>query len=85
MRITTNYHFPIDLSTESKPIFLCKWNGDEIVEIHTKESFWHHYQMTNVYEAEFVEMFEESISDVFQRLAVNQHDYFDNMEIRRIK
>jgi len=85
MRITTNYHFPIDLSTESKPIFLCRWNGYEVVEIHTMDSFWHHYKLTNLFEEEFIDMFEESINDVFNRLALEQIDYFDNMAIRRIK
>lgn len=80
-----NQHYPIELSKETQPLFLCKWNGDDIVEIHTIDSFWHHYKLTNVFDAEFIEMFDESINDVFNRLAVNQYDHFDNMEIRRIK
>lgn len=77
--------YPINLSNETEKLFLCKWNGNEIVEIHTIDSFWHHYKLTNVFDAEFVEMFGESINDVFNRLDVEQHDFFDNMEIRRVK
>ena len=76
--------YPIDLSKETEPLFLCKWNGNEIVEIHTRDSFWHHYKLTNVFDAEFVEMFGESINDVFNRLKIEERDLFDNMEIRRI-
>ena len=78
-------NYPIDLSKETEKLFLCKWNGNEIIEIHTIGSFWNHYKLTNVFDAEFVEMFGESINDVFERLAVEERDYFDNMEIRRIK
>lgn len=77
--------YPINLSNETEKLFLCTWNGNEIIEIHTQDSFWHHYKLTNVFEAEFVEMFGESINDVFNRLSVNQKEWFDNMEIERIK
>lgn len=77
--------YPINLSSETNKLFLCKWNGNEIIEIHTPSSFWNHYKLTNVFDAEFKEMFGETISDVFNRLEIEQLDYFDNMEIRRIK
>ena len=77
--------YPINLSNEHQRLFLCRWNGNEIVEIHTIGSFWNQYKDTNVFDADFVEMFNESINDVFERLEVEEGDTFDNMEIRRIK
>ena len=77
--------YPINLSNEHQRLFICRWNGNEIVEIHTIGSFWEHYKLTNVFDAEFVEMFGESINDVFNRLSVNQKEWFDNMDIERIK
>lgn len=77
--------YPINLSNEDRPLFLCKWNGNDIVEIHTRESFWHEYKITNVFDADFADMFGESINDVFDRLKIEERDLFDNMEIRRIK
>jgi hypothetical protein len=76
--------YPINLNSETEKLFLCMWDGG-IVEIHTMDSFWHQYKVTNVFEGSFVEMFGESITDVFNRLEVDQQDSFDNMSIRRIK
>jgi len=77
----------INLSKESSPLFLCKWNGEEIVEIHSIESFYEQYKDTNVFEEEeeFVEMFGETMNEVFNRLEIDQIDTFDNMQIQRIK
>tara|TARA_R100000152_G_C6776001_1_gene204821 strand:- start:913 stop:1233 length:321 start_codon:yes stop_codon:yes gene_type:complete len=33
-----------------KDYFLCTWNGDEIIELHTKESLWKNYKDTNLFE-----------------------------------
>ena len=77
--------YPINLSNEHQRLFLCRWNGNEIVEIHTIGSFWNQYKDTNVFDGDFVEMFGESINDVFNRLSVNQKEWFDNMDIERIK
>jgi len=33
-----------------KDYFLCKWNGDEIIELHTQESLWNEYKNTNLFE-----------------------------------
>lgn len=77
--------YPINLSKETEKLFLCTWNGNEIIEIHTMDSFWHQYKNTNVFDGDFVEMFGESINDVFNRLSVNQKEWFDNMDIERIK
>ena len=78
-------NYPINLSKETEKLFLCTWNGNEIIEIHTMDSFWHQYKNTNVFDGDFVEMFGESINDVFNRLSVNQKEWFDNMDIERIK
>ena len=78
-------NYPINLSKETEKLFLCTWNGNEIIEIHTMDSFWHQYKNTNVFDGDFVEMFGESINGVFNRLSVNQKEWFDNMDIERIK
>ena len=77
--------YPINLSPEHQRLFLCRWNGNEIVEIHTIGSFCDQYKDTNVFDGDFVEMFGESINDVFNRLSVNQKEWFDNMDIERIR
>ena len=33
-----------------KDYFLCTWNGNEIIELHTKESLWNEYKNTNLFE-----------------------------------
>ena len=77
--------YPIKLSNETEKLFLCTWNGNEIIEVHTMDSFWHQYKDTNVYDADFVELFDITIDDVFNTLEVEERNIFDNMEIRRIK
>ena len=77
----------IDLSKENSKLFLYKWNGEEIVQIHSIESFYEQYKDTNVFEEEkeFVEEFGETMNEVFNRLEIDQIDTFDNMQIQRIK
>ena len=31
-------------------IYLCRWNGDEIVQIHTKETLYNEYKDTNLFD-----------------------------------
>jgi hypothetical protein len=77
--------YPINLSNETQPIYLCEWNGGEIVEIHTQYSFYHQYKETNVYDSTFAEMFDKTIDDVFFNLPLGEAEWLDNMSIRRIK
>ena len=32
-------------------IYLCRWNGDEIVQIHTKETLYNEYKDTNLFDS----------------------------------
>lgn len=78
--------YPINLSKEPNKLFLCEWNGGEIIEIHTINSFYHEYKDTNVYDDnEFIHMFNKTIHDVFDELETGAGDWFDNMFIQRIK
>jgi hypothetical protein len=79
------YSYPIKLSNEPYALFLCEWNGGEIVEIHTPVSFYHQYKDTNIYDGDFVEMFDKTIDDVFMNLPLGEAEWLDNMSIRRIK
>lgn len=34
------------------PLFLCKWNDGEIIQLHTKESLYEQYKDTNLFDEE---------------------------------
>lgn len=79
--------FPIDLSKETEPLFLCTWNGGEFNEIHTTKSIKAQYGQSNLYDAdEFRYFFDTDLSFEEYLLKMMNGDYhiFDNMEIRRI-
>ena len=79
-------NYPIDLSNETNKLFLCEWNGGEIIEIHTIQSFYDRYKDTNVYDDnEFIHMFGKTINEIFEELVIGSGDWFDNMFIQRIK
>tara|TARA_A100001201_G_C4087517_1_gene201007 strand:+ start:1357 stop:1611 length:255 start_codon:yes stop_codon:yes gene_type:complete len=69
-----------------KDYFRCTWNGDEIIELHTKESLWNEYKNSNlfenddwVYEDEIV-----SLTDLMSLCVYNKDytiHYNDNMTI----
>lgn len=79
--------FPIDLSGSVEPIFLCSWNYDEIVELHTKKSLKDKYGETNLYDLDneimyaFAGMNFEELLDYMSR---GSHYHIDNMTIERI-
>lgn len=74
-----------NLSNEKKKLFLCKWNGEEILEIHTFDSFFEQYKDTNVFDDDFVEDWNETIEQIFDRLEIDEREILDNMFIQRIK
>ena len=83
--------------TTNEPLFLCKWNGGDIVEIHTRLTLYATYKNTGLYDnpstgdgwSNF-----ESINDLLDHLSFTDKDnynYFDNekytndnMSIQRI-
>ena len=81
-------------------IYLCRWNGDEIVQIHTKETLYNEYKDTNLFDEdntnysyyknfmEFLEVWEEKKEDMeFIDGGYGVHSAFinDNFEITLIK
>ena len=43
--------YPIRIGGDS-PVYLCEWDGGEIVEIHTRKSLWEQYQDSGFYNPE---------------------------------
>ena len=79
--------FPIDLSNLDEPIFLCDWNGHEIVELHTKESLKAKYGSTNLYDDEEDFIFSEvgmTFEEYLDYMSSGSYHHFDNMRIERI-
>ena len=68
-----------------EPLYLCKWNGGDIIEIHTKQSLYDTYKDTNLYDGEFERDYGMNINEVLASLEMESFRGFDNMEIRRIK
>lgn len=44
-------NYPIRIGGET-PVYLCEWDGGEIVEIHTRKSLWDQYQDSGLYNPE---------------------------------
>jgi hypothetical protein len=80
--------FPIDLSKSEEAVFLCMWNGDEIVELHTITSLKAKYGSTNLFAAEdFKHTFDTDLSFEDYLLQMGHGDYhiFDNLRIECVK
>jgi hypothetical protein len=81
-------NYPIELSKEIDSLFLCTWNGGEIIEIHTISSMKKEYGQSNLFDAdEFRYFFDTDLSfeEYLLKMANSDYHIFDNMEIRRIK
>lgn len=81
-------NFPIDLSNTTESVFLCSWNGDEIVELHTIESMKAKYGQSNLFDAdEFMAFFDTPFSFEEYLLQMGSGDYhiFDNLRIECVK
>ena len=80
--------------TTNEPLFLCKWNGGDIVEIHTRLTLYATYKDTGLYDTGDGWSNFESINDLLDHLSFTDQDnynYFDNekytndnMSIQRI-
>jgi hypothetical protein len=75
----------IDLSNMKPTLYLCTWNGGEIVEVHTTVSFYNKYKETNLYDGSFKDDWDMSMDEIFDRLKVNDYEIYDNFRIERIK
>ena len=69
-----------------KDYFLCTWNGDEIIELHTKESLWNEYKNSNLFEDDdwFYENQSLSLTHLMSLCVLfedNTIHYNDNMTI----
>ena len=80
--------------TTNEPLFLCKWNGGDIVEIHTRLTLYATYKDTGLYDTGDGWSNFENINDLLDHLSFtdqDNYDYFDNekytndnMSIQRI-
>tara|TARA_R110000851_G_scaffold93789_1_gene204187 strand:+ start:282 stop:560 length:279 start_codon:yes stop_codon:yes gene_type:complete len=86
----------ITLKPTTTNIYLCSWNGDAIVQIHTKETLYNEYKDTNLFESgdkyqtfdfesftnlhELLEVWEEKKWDMNNEIYTE-----DNFTIRLIK
>ena len=80
--------------TTNEPLFLCKWNGGDIVEIHTRLTLYATYKNTGLYDTGDGWSNFENINDLLDHLSFtdqDNYDYFDsekytndNMSIQRI-
>ena len=80
-------NFPIDLSNSEEAVFLCDWNGHEIVELHTKQSLEDKYGKTNLFdEDEFRQFFDIDMSfkEYLDYMSAGSYYHFDNLRIERI-
>jgi hypothetical protein len=73
-----------------KDYFLCTWNGDEIIELHTQESLWKEYKNTNLFEDDdwFYEDETVSLTDLMSLCAYHKDKtihYNDNMTIQYLE
>lgn len=79
--------FPISIDTE-EIVYLCQWNGNEIVELHTKDSLWQQYKDTNLFtEPMWIGGKEYLLEDLYSQLDDNDmfQIMYDNFSMRRIK
>jgi hypothetical protein len=80
------------------PLFLCRWNDGEIIELHTRKSLFERYKHTNLFnvdaEAQDLEgntlavgvlEWIDAISNVNFEWQEHEDFVFDNFSIRRIK
>ena len=87
----------INLKDTNDVKYLCSWNGNDIVQIHTKETLWNDYKDTNLFDDDddmlFGTMgngFDNFKFKDYLRLSSKDEDFLnvnficDNMEITRI-
>jgi len=83
---------------EDQVLYLCRWNGNEIVEVHTKETLFENYKDTNLYDKEYklynLGLFTNTYFELYLQdyLTSSTHEDFlnhdftlDNFTIRRIQ
>ena len=80
-------NFPIDLSNTTESVFLCSWNSDEIVQIHTKQSLKDMYGKTNLFDDE-EDFISNDVGMTFEQyldyMSLGAYHIFDNLRIERI-
>jgi len=92
MKLNTN----LDLSQYTEPLFLFSWNGGEIVEIHSPQTFRDKYSQTGVFDDTddtVITDRDRAVGDwinfptAFNRMLEGNYQQwtFDNMEVQRIR
>lgn len=74
---------PLSFSDVSEPLFLCEWNGFDIVEVHTISSFYETYKSTNLFEE--VDIVGYEVLEEMRALDLGEVFRDDNMGLTRIK
>lgn len=82
----------------AQAIYLCRWNGNEIVEVHTKETLYFRYKDTNLYDkndklsnytiqSNQLEFYLDKYLDISKDdyIFLNEDFHLDNFTIRRIQ
>jgi len=70
----------ITLKPTNNNIYLCSWNGDEIVQIHTKETLYNEYKDTNLFEDDCeIGKYHTLEGEVFENL----HDLLNEWEVNK--
>ena len=86
----------INLKEDKEVKYLCSWNSNDIVQIHTKETLWIGYKDSNLFDDN--DMLFETLGNGFDNFKIKDYlklssedDNFlnvnfvcDNMEIKRI-
>jgi len=86
----------LDLSQYTEPLFLFSWNGGEIVEIHSPQTFRDKYSQTGVFDDTddtVITDRDRAVGDwinfptAFNRMLEGNYQQwtFDNMEVQRIR
>ena len=86
----------INLKEDKEVKYLCSWNSNDIVQIHTKETLWIEYKDSNLFDDN--DMLFETLGNGFDNFKIKDYlklsseddDFLnvnfvcDNMEIKRI-
>tara|TARA_R100001244_G_scaffold131836_2_gene105949 strand:- start:3 stop:317 length:315 start_codon:yes stop_codon:yes gene_type:complete len=78
-----------------KPLFLCSWNGNDVIQIHTEETLYNEYKDTNLFDEHNISWEvngkERTFNELLKYLSLFNYSGFDdevyindNMTIRRI-
>ena len=72
----------IELSSITQPLYLCTWNGSQIVQIHNRETFTKEYESTNMRFDSFDEHIQHLIiKDIVMLFTILGNDFLPKLNI----